>query len=43
MKFQWNEAKRLEVLKERDLDILHAALIFEGPTLTKPDDREDYG
>jgi len=43
MQFEWDEAKRQEVLEERGVDILYAALIFEGDTLTKIDDREVYG
>ena len=40
---QWDEGKRQAILSERGVDILYAALIFEGPTLTRRDDREDYG
>ena len=43
MPFEWSETKRREVLEQRGVDILYAALIFEGDTLTKIDDREDYG
>ncbi len=43
MPFEWSEPKRQEVLEQRGVDILYAALIFEGDTLTKIDDREDYG
>ena len=43
MEFEWDEAKRQQVLRSRGIDLLFAALIFEGPTLTKPDTREDYG
>lgn len=43
MKFEWDEEKRLKVKEARGVDFLYAALIFEGPTLTKVDDREDYG
>jgi uncharacterized DUF497 family protein len=41
--FEWDEKKRLKVLEERGLDILYAALIFEGPVLQLQDDRKDYG
>lgn len=41
--FEWNEQKRQEVLEKHGVDILYAALIFEGVTLTRIDDREDYG
>lgn len=43
MQFEWDEAKRLQILKDRGVDLLWAALIFEGPTLTKQDTRQDYG
>lgn len=41
--FEWNEQKRQEVLEKHGVDILYAALIFEGATLTRIDDREEYG
>jgi uncharacterized DUF497 family protein len=43
MRFQWNETKRQAVIKERQVDILYAALIFEGDVLTRVDDRKEYG
>ena len=43
MEIEWDEDKRQAVLAERDLDLLTAALIFEGPVLTVEDDREGYG
>ena len=43
MQFEWNETKRQEVLAKHGVDILYAALIFEGKTLTKIDNRADYG
>ncbi|MBX3574713.1 MAG: BrnT family toxin [Mesorhizobium sp.] len=43
MQFEWDERKRQQVVKERGVDILYAALIFEGEVLTRIDDREDYG
>lgn len=43
MEFEWDEAKRLKTLEERGVDILYAALIFEGPVLQERDDRKDYG
>lgn len=42
MDFEWDEAKRLEVIQRRGVDILEAALIFEGDVLTRVDDRADY-
>ena len=41
--FEWNETKRQITIKDRGVDVLYAALIFEGPTLTKEDTRADYG
>jgi len=43
MKFEWDENKRQEVIRERDVDLLYAALMFENPVLIKIDDRQDYG
>lgn len=43
MDFEWDEAKRLEVIQRRGVDILEAALIFEGDVLTRVDDRADCG
>lgn len=40
---EWDEQKRQDVIGKRGVDILEAALIFEGPVLTRIDDREDYG
>ena len=43
MNFEWDEAKRHAILLARGIDILDAALIFEGEILTRIDDRKDYG
>jgi uncharacterized DUF497 family protein len=43
LELEWGENKRRRLIEERDLDILYAALIFEGPVLTWIDDRRDYG
>ena len=43
MQFEWDEAKRQRVIAERGVDRLYAALIFEGPVLTRRDNRRDYG
>lgn len=43
MEFVWDEDKRQKNLEQRGVDFLYAALIFEGETLTKEDDRENYG
>lgn len=41
--FEWNEAKRAQNRDKHGVDFLDAALIFEGPTLVREDDRKDYG
>jgi uncharacterized DUF497 family protein len=41
--FEWDERKRQQVIKERDVDMLYAALIFENPVLQRIDDRNNYG
>ena len=43
MVFEWDERKREQVIRERGVDLLYAAQIFEGEVLTRIDDREDYG
>lgn len=43
MEFQWNEDKRQANIKKHGVDLLYAALIFESDTLTREDDRQDYG
>ena len=43
MDFEWDETKRQANLEKHGVDFLDAALIFEGETLTKTDDRKDYG
>ncbi len=43
LEFEWDEGKRQEVIKTRNVDILYAAQIFRNPTLVKRDDRQDYG
>ena len=43
MDIEWDEVKRQQILMDRGVDLLWAALIFEGSTLTKQDTRHDYG
>jgi uncharacterized protein len=43
MELEWDEAKRAKVIAEHRVDFLYAALMFEGPVLTRIDDRRDYG
>lgn len=42
LEFEWDETKRQQVLEKHKIDLLHAALIFDGPVVTRPDLR-DYG
>jgi uncharacterized protein len=41
--FDLDEAKRLDVIARRGVDMLYAARIFRGDVLTRVDDRRDYG
>jgi len=41
--FEWDENKRRMIIEQRGVDVVYAALIFEGAVLTRRDDREDYG
>ena len=43
MQIEWDEDKRQRILKERGIDILDAALIFENEVITKIDNRQNYG
>jgi hypothetical protein len=45
LQLEWDEKKRLKLLRKRDLDILDAALIFESPetVIEWEDNRKDYG
>lgn len=43
MEFEWNEDKRKANLDKHGVDFLDAALIFEGTTVDRIDDRFDYG
>lgn len=43
MRLSWDEAKRRQVLAERNVDFAEAALVFEGPTFEFEDKRKDYG
>ena len=43
MEFEWDEDKRQSLIAEREVDFRKAALIFEGPVVTDPDTRHDYG
>ena len=43
MKFTWDETKRLKNIKKHRFDFADAFQVFDGPTLTMPDDDPDYG
>ncbi len=43
MKFEWDEAKNRGNLRKHGISFDEACLIFEGPTLSRVDDRFDYG
>ncbi len=43
MEFEWDENKRLEVARKHGVDLLVAALIFRGETVSRVDNRRDYG
>ena len=42
MDFTWHEPKRLANLKKHGVDFIFAERVFEGPTFTFEDTREDY-
>lgn len=43
MRFTWDPAKSDANLSERGFDFEFATLVFDGPTLERLDDRQDYG
>ena len=43
MKIEYDPAKRVETLVKRGLDMADAGLVFEGPTKTDEDMRQDTG
>lgn len=43
MRITFDPVKRGKAFKERGLDFLDAAIVFEGVTLEVEDTREDYG
>ena len=42
MDFTWDEPKRLANLRKHGVDFAFAERVFEGPTFTFEDTREDY-
>ena len=42
MRFEWDEAKRLQNLKDHGVDFVDAYKVFAGPTYTFEDDRLRY-
>lgn len=43
MEFEWDEAKNRSNLEKHGISFEEASLIFDGPVLTYPDDRFEYG
>lgn len=43
MEFEWDEAKRRSNLRKHGIDFVGVEEVFEGVTVTLPDDRFDYG
>ncbi len=43
MEFDWDSAKNEANLKKHGISLDEAKHIFDGPILTRADDREDYG
>ena len=43
MLFEWDEAKSQRTLHERGFGFDYAARVFLGPTVERPDTRQNYG
>lgn len=43
MKWEWDEAKRLDNIRKHGIDFRDAPAVFKGPMLVRLDDRVDYG
>ncbi len=43
MRFEWDEAKRESNLLKHGIDFIDAEKVFDGETITIPDNRFDYG
>jgi uncharacterized protein len=42
MRYEWDEVKRKENLKEHEIDFVDTEKVFKGPTFTYEDDRVRY-
>lgn len=43
MNFIWNEKKRQKNIQKHGLDFAELKIVFQGPLVTKIDDRKNYG
>ncbi|PAU74939.1 BrnT family toxin [Halomonas salipaludis] len=43
LEIEYDDAKRLKTLQERQLDFAHAYQVFAGDTIMRIDNRHDYG
>ncbi len=43
MKFEWDSAKDAANIEKHGISFVQASLIFEGPVVSRSDDRTDYG
>jgi uncharacterized protein len=43
MEFEWDESKRLETLRVREVDVVYVAQMFKGHVVESVDDRFEYG
>ena len=43
MEFEWDDAKNQVNIRKHGISFETATRIFEGPVLTRSDDRKDYG
>ncbi len=43
MNLEWDDDKRRGNVAKHDVDMVRAARVFDGPTITKKDGRDDYG
>jgi uncharacterized protein len=41
--FEWDERKRRGNLRKHGFDFTDCAVVFDGPTVTRRDDRHEYG